>query len=410
MLLLGLIYGRPQELVEILRPLPLFYAFVALALLGWLTDLRLRKTRPAFAPADGAVAAFVVWVLATVAMRRPDDLAKQTVELLIPLVGYFLLAHAIQSFRAFQLVAATVLVLTLYLAAVAVHQGLAPRGCHVVDPRSEDAAASYDGRRCDVVEECAGGDDPTAEYACEKAGLFGTSSVAGGRVRYRGALADPEALALVVALGLPFAFALFTRRPGFLRGLVVVASLCLVGGCVLYTGSRGGQVAYLAVLATYLVRRFGWKGLVAAGLLALPVVLVARGDAEVAARASRGSYALVAAELGFPGLVAWGSVLYLSAKIPIVAIRRYGNDSSTKLARTWALSLLAALAGLGVGLFFVPFAYHQLFWIVMGLCAAFYAACRAHDPGFEVRYGWRDLVAVVAGATALVLYQGWQPR
>jgi hypothetical protein len=438
LLLLVFIYARPQEFVDVLRALPLLYLFFCLALFGWVVDLRLRRTKPVFAPQDGAVAAFFVWAVITVALRRPDDVQKQAIDLAIPLVAYFVLAHGIQSFRAFSVVATTVLILVLYLAAVGVHQGLAPLGCHVLDPQSADAAGVYDGRRCDTRRDCEEGDvEPNAEYGCEKIGLFGTSSIAGGRVRYRGSLNDPNELAMVCAVGLPFAFALFSRRRGFARGLVLVGALVLIGTCIVFTQSRGGQLVYLSVMATYFVRRFGWKGLVAGGLFAVPILLLGGREGESAESSSaeriqcmyaamtmfktfplRGvglgqildwhtqtahnSYALAAAELGFPGMVAWSAVLYLSAKIPIAALRRYGNDADSRVARTWATALVAGLIGMCVGIFFLSFCYHHVFWIMMGLCGAFYAACRAHDPDFEVRFGWRDFAWVVAGDTLLL--------
>ena len=312
------------------------------------------------------------------------------------------------------MVATTALVFVLFLAAVGVYQGLAPFGCHVVDGQSEDAAGSYDGRRCDTVDDCRGPDiDPNAEYACEKVGVLGTSSI-GGRVRYRGSFGDPNELAMVVALGLPFAFGLFMRRPGFGRGLFFAVALALIGGCVVYTQSRGALLICLATVATYVVQGFGYRGLLAVALAGIAGVYGLSQLLDWPAQEAQRSYVLVATELGFPGLVAWVSVLYLSAKIALLAIRRYGNDPSTEVARSWAVALLAELMALCVGVFFQSFAYHQIFWIMMGLCGAFLGACRAHDEGFEVSYGWRDLLNVVAGCGILRLaayfYAGWQSR
>src|SRR5439155_3401793 len=168
LLLLGLVYGRPQELVQALLALPLFPLAFALGLFGWAIDLRLRKTRPAFAPADGAVLAYMALLFAGVALARPDELRREAGWLLIPLGVYFLLAHAVQSFRAFQTVAGMVLALVIYLGAVGVHEGLAPFGCHVLDPQSQDAAGRYDGPRCDTRRDCEQGDaEVDAEYVCE---------------------------------------------------------------------------------------------------------------------------------------------------------------------------------------------------------------------------------------------------
>src|SRR5581483_6811753 len=54
--------------------------------------------------------------------------------------------------------------------------------------------------------------DPLANYHCERVGPLGTSTQ-GGRVRYRGSLADPNELALMTCLALPLAFAFAERGP-----------------------------------------------------------------------------------------------------------------------------------------------------------------------------------------------------
>ena len=59
---------------------------------------------------------------------------------------------------------------------------------------------------------------------------------------------------------------------------------------------------------------------------------------------------LAAAELGFPGLVLWSSVLYISTKIPVMVLktaRRPGTVPMPAIAQTWSLAFLAALADLG---------------------------------------------------------------
>jgi hypothetical protein len=129
------------------------------------------------------------------------------------------------------------------------------------------------------------------------------------------------------------------------------------------------------------------------------------------------SYLLTLAELGPPGMLLFGSIVYLSAKIPIEVLRRYPRlargerAEGVRVARPWALALLAAFAGLAVGIFFLSFAYHYVLWIYLGLAGALYSAVRAHDPAFQVRFGLRDLAIVTAGCVAVIgvvyLYTRW---
>ena len=70
--------------------------------------------------------------------------------------------------------------------------------------------------------------------------------------------------------------------------------------------------------------------------------------------------------------------------------------------RPWATALLAAFAGLGVGMFFLSFAYHYVLWIYLGLsgarCVAFRWPCpRQRAPSANAtpeRHGGRSLQVV----------------
>jgi len=131
------------------------------------------------------------------------------------------------------------------------------------------------------------------------------------------------------------------------------------------------------------------------------------------------SYLLALAELGPLGLLLFSTIVYLSAKIPFVILRRSRAtidtaSSALVVARPWAIALLAAFAGLGVGIFFLSFAYHYVLWIYIGLAGALYSAQKTHDPEFRVRFGLRDLALVVAADVGIIvtvyLYTKWAVR
>jgi len=133
---------------------------------------------------------------------RADRRGPPIMGLLICIALYALIAHGVQSFRALHAVAGAVLAMVLLVCGVGAHQGFAPQGCVVLDESSpgDTSAATPDGRPCDTIRSCYLGDaEPGAEYACEHIGLLGTTSVGGGRVRYRGVLQDPNELALAGA-------------------------------------------------------------------------------------------------------------------------------------------------------------------------------------------------------------------
>jgi O-antigen ligase len=224
---------------------------------------------------------------------------------------------------------------------------------------------------------------------------------------------------------------------------LVFLTLGLVLLCAVLTGSRSGQLVFLAVLGIYFVQRFGLKGALVAGTAALPLlVLGGRSGTEASVSTTEridcwiealmiwrshplfgvglgqfgeyhyltahNSYLLTLAELGPPGMLLFSIIVYLSLKIPVAVLRHVPvqagvSSSGQTVARPWAMALLAAFAGLGVGLFFLSFAYHYVLWIYLGLSGALFSAVKAHDSSFRVGFGWKDLALVIAADVAIIL-------
>lgn len=218
-------------------------------------------------------------------------------------------------------------------------------------------------------------------------------------------------------------------------------TLVAVATCVYFTQSRGGQLVLAAVLSVYALWRWKWKAVTVMAAM-VPVVLVmllgggdgGRVDAHASTEeryeawatgialfrsspiwgvgheqfvehhylTAHNSYILALAEVGFVGLLLWGAILYLSIKIPLTALRRYRNVPEARVAVVWSLAILASFAGFAVGIFFLSFSWHLIFWIYIGLSGALYSAIRTHDPDFRVSFGLGDL-ALVGGAGATLV-------
>ncbi|HEX7669060.1 MAG TPA: hypothetical protein VF395_05740 [Polyangiaceae bacterium] len=113
-------------------------------------------------------------------------------------------------------------------------------------------------------------------------------------------------------------------------------------------------------------------------------------------------------------MLIFSAIVYLSAKIPFVVLReltekKIAEDpalAGAAIARPWAMALLAAFAGLTVGIFFLSFTYHYVLWIYIGLSGALYSAVRTHYPQFRVRFGPTDaaLVTAIDGAIVVLVY------
>jgi hypothetical protein len=418
----------------------MLYLFFALAVWGMVVDLRVGLTKPARTPQLPFILLFLVWCAFTMVLRAPATLATEAPNLLILLVIYLAIGHGIQSFRAYQLVCGFLLAFSLFVAFVSAHQGLGEFECVQVDPyaKASDLSGKPDGRPCESADVCAvDAPEPEVGYRCEKVGLFGTTSIGHGRVRYLGVLQDPNEMSLAVCVGLPLAIAFLSRKRSAARAAVFVGTLLIVALCTVYSQSRGGQIVFLATLGAYFVRRFGWKGLAAAAVLAAPIMLLGGRSGEEANASSEerleawgtavtlfkqfplfgvgcrqfleyhfitahNSYLLAPAELGFPGFVIWASIVYLAAKTPVVALARYASEPGAEVVRSWAMAMAASFIGLGFGIFFLSFNYHFVLWVYFGMSGALFGAIKRHDPAFEVRYGARDFFGV-ATFCALVL-------
>lgn len=427
-----------------LQRIPFLYMFLGLALFGLAIDLRLRVARPSAVPQLPWAVLLFVWCVLGMALKAPHHIVGGGLEVAVAVTLFVVIAHSVQTFRALHVIAATMLGLALFLAAIGIHQNSAPFGCVQIPADAEDLSVGIpDGRSCEMPVDCilTEGAEPGAEYMCERVGVLETTSVGGGRVRYRGVLQDPNELALAIAIAMAFAFGFYASRRSVRRALLVGATMAVVGLCVLYTKSRGGQLVLAAVIGMYAVYRYRWKAVALGTAAAIPVVLMMmrgggseRRDAAASTAerldawstgieifrsnpllgagqgqfgeyhylTAHNSYVLAAAELGFVGMVIWMTILYLSLKIPLMALLRYRDRPEARLAVVWGKAMLASFAGLVLGIMLLSWTYHFVLWIWIGLAGALYSAIRTHDPDFRIRFGVVDLLIVVTASAGLL--------
>jgi multisubunit Na+/H+ antiporter MnhF subunit len=95
-----------------------------------------------------------------------------------------------------------------------------------------------------------------------------------------GIFSDPNDLSLIMTMGLVLCWwALHARRLGVLRwlGLPVAG---LFGYALMLTHSRGGFLALLSCVLTFVVARFGWRRALPLGLLVVPAMFVVFGGRQ----------------------------------------------------------------------------------------------------------------------------------
>lgn len=437
--LIVFILARPQEFIPELQRVPFLHLFTLMAVLGWCLDIRLRRLQPMSVPTLPWVIALISWAFIGTIAVAPERIIERGIELAILFSLYATIAHGVQKFRTFQIVAGVLVTTCLFITVVCFQQGFAAKEC-IAGVEGTDGAigGKPDGRACEIAEQCLGPDaEPGKEYRCEHVGLAGTYSIE-ERVRYRGELHDPNEVALTIsagALSLLIAFGL--RRRTAWRLFWCGLGVAFVVATVLLTKSRGGLISALLVPGVYLIRRFGLKGLipgVAVGALAL--ILGSRGGSNANTSTelryeawangldmfksnplfgvgqrmfgehhfitAHNSYVLTLAELGFIGMLLFVTVLYVSMKTLVIGLRDLAHVPGSAAVQVWGMALMASFCGILFQINTLSFAYHSVLWIFLGLIGAWYSAIRHHVPEFRIRFGWVDAVALLLGCVAFV--------
>ena len=162
--LLTFIYVRPQEIVPALQSVPFLYLFVLLTAVGWVLDVRLGFTRLRSSGLLGWALAYFAWSAITFGVAKARGAATIAPEIVMIGVSCFLflaLSQAIQTVAGVRMVAMVMLVLSLGLAGVGIHQAFAPLGC-VKQDDIDPAVWRADGRPCYAVQT---GEAETSECA-----------------------------------------------------------------------------------------------------------------------------------------------------------------------------------------------------------------------------------------------------
>ncbi|HTL33206.1 MAG TPA: O-antigen ligase family protein [Kofleriaceae bacterium] len=430
-LLIIFILARPQEFIPLLQKIPFLHLGAALATIGFVVDLRLKRLQPVATNTLPWVIAFLGWAVLSIGMNVPEQLPRRGIEMLILFVLYGTLAHGIQRFRTFQAIAGVLCVTCVAIAFVCFHQGLSPRQCVGGEAVEGGVEGTPTGRLCETHLQCQMDPErePDLAYRCEHVGLFQTYSI-DNRVRYTGELHDPNEVSLTMAAGgvaLLLGFSLRRRRAS--AHLAVGLGIALMLATIWLTKSRGGLIASMLVPGVYLLRRYGLKAVIPALMVAIPVLMLGgRSDAAaeistqnryeawaagldmfkhspvygVGARmfsdhhwlTAHNSFVLTLAEMGIVGMFLFVAIIYLAMKTLIVGLSRLRNLPGTAAAQVWGMALLSAFSGIVFQINTLSFAYHSVLWLFLGLIGAWYSAIRHHMPDIDIRVRVWDFFAI----------------
>jgi O-antigen ligase len=430
-LLILFILARPQEFIPLLQKIPFLHLGAALASIGFIVDLRLKRLQPVATNSLPWVIAFLGWAVLSIAMNVPEQLPRRGVEMLILFILYGTIAHGIQRFRTFQFIAGILCTTILAIAFVCFHQGLSPRQCVGGVAVEGGVEGTPTGRLCETHLQCQLDPErePDLAYRCEHVGLFNTYSI-DNRVRYTGELHDPNEVSLTMAAGgiaLLLGFSLRRRRAA--AHLATGLGIAMILATIWLTKSRGGLIASMLVPGVYLFRRYGFKIVIPGVLLAIPVLMLGgRSDAAaeistanryeawaagldmfkhspvygVGARmfsdhhwlTAHNSFVLTLAEMGVVGMFLFVTLIYLSMKTLILGVYKLSRIPGTAAPQVWGMALLAAFSGIVFQINTLSFAYHSVLWLFFGLIGAWYSAVRHHMPDIDIKIRVHDFFAI----------------
>src|SRR6266576_3318581 len=206
---------------------------------------------------------------------------------------------------------------------------------------------------------------------------------------------DANDFATLIVSAMPFGLyiVLAQRRP--LLRLLAVLGLAVLAVGLTRSGSRGGFLALLAVVAFSLLG-FGISNFqVAEGTIAPKARLRERG-LGVRWQAAHNSFIQVGAELGTPGLLLFIALFATAfASLRRVARHARGAEPPAPDVARLAQTLMAALVGFVVGAFFLSLAYTDMLYTLAALVVGLRKVASADDlrirrlayraPGWRVR-------------------------
>ena len=452
--MLGLIvwtYIRPQEFTPAIQSIPWINLWLVMMLGGFAYDMSQNKIRKEKSPLLNWVIVFYFWCFITMGLKVPGEIAGRATYLTTGLGLSLIIQHSIQDMKAFLKLTTVVFITAMFCVSVAFHQGFQDFQCLIIKPNIEDPGMPPDtipdGRGCERQADCyeQAGADEDADYWCEHVGLFGTTSISTGRVRWRGVLMDPNETTLAAGTSIPFALAFFESKRTLLRLLLVLVTVVVVVVTDVFSQSRGAILIFLTVMGVYFIRKYGLRGAIIGGGMGAPLMMLGGRSGEEAAQSAEermevmsdgvkmfianpifgvgygqfakhtfltahNAYILAAAELGLFGFWVWMVIVFTLMKMMILAYKRYATVPGGDQIRAWGLALFATFCGTLVGIFFLSWTYHYVLWIYFGIAGAFYTTIRTNDRGFVVGPKRLEMILIAIGCVGFMIFMKFYLR
>jgi O-antigen ligase len=236
---------------------------------------------------------------------------------------------------------------------------------------------------------------------------FGGQETYEGRIQAIGIFSDPNDLGLALVMVLPFVFLKLLDRSKPWEKLLALLAIGVLTWALYLTQSRGGLMAFGALMMILFSRRmgkvlgYGIGGLAMVALFVLgprmstisteeasaygriqawglgvdlfeayPLFGVGYGNfTEYHFRTAHNSFVLCMAELGMFGFLAWTMLIYLSIKNMMSLAHHYTQTGQRQMA-LYADTVRYGLVAYCLGAYWLSRTYSELLFIMVGLCAA----------------------------------------
>ena len=317
---IALYYIRPFEIIESMRGIPILFIVGIVAGLFFINDIVAGRIKLFKNGTDQMMVGFYLAIgLSHVGHMYFGGASKWMQDFFPVFIGYFLVAHSINSLKRLKIFIILLICCTAFLA----FEG-------VMEARN---GVSYFGVR--PLEQGIGYDDSGQRLTVS-------------RIQWVGAFADPNDLAMAFVVVIPFLLnALFKRKY-----LIPLSLSALIIYGIFLTNSRGGLVALAAAVFSYFVLRFrSLKGLIFGICLAMP--LFNFGPSRMGSMSA-------SEESAYGRLEAWYAGFQMFKSSPIFGVGRGMFTDYHDLTAHNSLVLVFAELGIIGAFFFVGMFYFPL--------------------------------------------------
>jgi putative inorganic carbon (hco3(-)) transporter len=405
LLFLALLYLRPEDSYPVLAAVRMTLLASLLAFGAWLLNALLCRERVmTHLPVVACFLSFLAVAVGSTALSGCGELGEQALEMLKLFILFTLIIHLVNSERRLRRSSVALILLTAAL------------GARTIWEFQRGEGMMYQG-----------------ELRALGTGIF----------------ADPNDLALAMAMALPLAlWTALSSRGWWTRGWSLTAGVILVW-TIFVTNSRGGMVALCACLMMFFGRRLGWKG-VLVGTVAI-LVLMACGPSRLSQMSAdedsaqgrvlaweaglrmlrsspiwgvgkaqfvehhgltaHNSLVLCMAELGLAGTAGWIGLFYFifrdsrwlsrqpaPADESATADAMHSRGAVAGTDSSWHVVFPICLVTYMVGAFFLSRTYTPPLYVYFGLAVAA-VRVEAERRGLEMPAGSRQDFARIAGIT-----------